>query len=83
MFMANIEVLDSEEYRTPEGVPFIVAIVDDADSGSVKLAVMFEQEGNCAVLSLDRVLEEDISAKSNPQRNRYLEERLREVLWGK
>jgi len=44
---------------------------------------MFEQEGNCAVLSLDRVLEEDISAKSNPQRNRYLEERLREVLWGK
>jgi hypothetical protein len=79
--MADIEILDSEEHHTPEGVPFVVSIVDDAASGDVKLVVMFEQDGNCAVLSLDRVLEEDISARSHPQRNRHLEERLREVLW--
>lgn len=79
--MADIEVLDSDEHRTPEGVPFLVAIVDDASEGDVKLVVMFEEGGSCASLSLDRLLEEDISSRSHPQRNRKLEERLRETLW--
>jgi hypothetical protein len=81
--MADIEVLDSEEHRTPEGVLFVVAIVDDASEGDVKLVVMFEQEGSCAVLSLDRVLEEDISVRAHPKRNHHFEERLRELLWEK
>lgn len=78
--MADIEILDLEWHSTPEGVPFVVSIVDDVSEGDVKLVVMFSEEGNCAVMSLDKVHEEDISARSHYQASSHLEEGLRRAI---
>jgi hypothetical protein len=78
--MANIEILDSEEFRSSGGEPFTVSIVDVPEQGEVKLVVLFEQEGHCAVLSLDRISEDDISIRSHPQGSGLLEDLLRVLL---
>lgn len=78
--MANIEILDSEEFRSSGGESFTVSIVDVPEQGDVKLVVMFEQDGYCAVLSLDRIAEDDISTRSHPQGSALLEDLLRVML---
>lgn len=80
--MKNIEVLGRELHPNGGGEPFVVAVVDDTNDGETKLVVMFETPGRCAVLSLDRIIEEDISARSNSQMGDKYEEKLRELLWG-
>lgn len=78
--MADIEILDLEKHSTPEGVPFVVALVDDASEGDVKLVILFEGEGDCAVLSMDRLQEEDLSTRAHHQRSSHLEQRVREMI---
>lgn len=80
--MREYEVLDSAHHSNGAAVPFVVAIVDDADEGDVKLVVMFEDEDYTAVLSLDRLEEdEDISERTNGWNGRKYEQ-LRDSLWG-
>ena len=78
--MADIEILDLEWHSTPEGVPFVVAIVDDTFDGEVKLVVLFSEEGSCAVLSLDKLHEEDISSRVHYQASAHLEGQLRRAI---
>jgi hypothetical protein len=83
--MANLGVIDRAFHSNGSSKPFVVAIVDDASDGQTKLVIMFDEPGQCAVLSLDRLIEEeDISVKSNSPRDaeRY-EDELRNLLWEK
>jgi hypothetical protein len=48
--------------RHPGGkgsAPFAVALVDDPDSGTTRLVVMFEGEAQTAVFDLDALIERD------------------------
>jgi len=79
--MRDFEILDSAYHPNGGAVPFVVAIVDDADENDVKLVIMFEDEDYTAVLSLDRLEEdEDISDRSNGWSGRRYEF-LRDILW--
>jgi hypothetical protein len=79
--MRQYEILDSAFHSNGGGVPFVVAIVDDADENDVKLVIMFEDEDYTAVLSLDKLEEdEDISERTNGWNGRRYEV-LRDVLW--
>ena len=79
--MADIEILDLERHSTPEGVPFVVAVVDSVADGDIKFVVLFQEPGTCAVLSMDRVIEEDLSPRSHSQvGSSNLEKSLREMI---
>jgi hypothetical protein len=79
--MRQYEILDSAYHSNGNAVPFVVAIVDDADENDVKLVIMFEDEDYTAVLSLDRLEEdEDISERTNGWNGRRYEV-LRDDLW--
>lgn len=77
----KVEVLDIALHKFSSGDSFLVAIIDDAGEGDVKLAVSIGPNEPCAVLSLDRIIEEDISTKGSPKRQRGYETKIREVLW--
>lgn len=79
----RLQIIDMDYHRNGvAGMPFKVALVDDADSGDVKLVIMFEQEGHTAVLSVDKLHEdEDISFQSNSWRGDEYEAVLREEMW--
>jgi hypothetical protein len=79
----HIQIVDSDFHRNGvSGMPFKVAIIDDANTSDMKLVVMFEAEGHTAVLSLTKLLEEDdISFGSNSWRGDQYEEALRPELW--
>jgi hypothetical protein len=71
-------ILDIDTHSNGKAASFTAAIVDDPNDGETKLVVMFEQVGHIAVLSLDRLIdEEDISAKSHTNHADKLEELLR------
>jgi len=59
----RLQIIDLDFHRNGvAGRPFKVALVDDANEGDVKLVIMFEEEGYTAVLSVDKLHEdEDIS----------------------
>lgn len=79
--MREFEIIDSAHHSNGTAVPFIVAIVDDPDENDVKLIVMFEDEDYTAVLSLDKLEEdEDISERTNGWNGRRYEV-LRDTLW--
>lgn len=79
--MRQYEILDSAYHSNGAAVPFVVAIVDDPDENDVKLVIMFEDDDYTAVLSLDRLEEdEDISERTNGWNGRRYET-LRDVLW--
>lgn len=60
----------------------MVSIVDDPNDGDTKIVVMFEESGYTAVLSLNRLIdEEDISEKNNKHNSVGIEEQLRDLLW--
>lgn len=79
----RLQILDLAYHRNGVGgLPFKVALVDDANSGDVKLIIMFEQEGYTAVLSVDKLHEdEDISFGTNSWRGDQYEEALRNQMW--
>ena len=83
MTVNNLEIMDAAHHRNGvAGMPFKVALVDDPDNDDVKLIVMFEKEGYTAVLSLQRIIdEEDISFGSNSWRGDQYEAVLRDELW--
>ena len=83
MTVRNLEIMNADHHRNGvAGMPFMVALVDDPDNDDVKLVVMFEKEGHTAVLSLQRLInEEDISFETNAWRGDQYEAVLRDELW--
>lgn len=79
----RLQIIDLAFHRNGvAGLPFKVALVDDANEGDVKLVIMFEQEGHTAVLSVDKLHEdEDISFGTNSWRGDLYEEALRSEMW--
>jgi hypothetical protein len=64
------------------GAPFYVALVDDPDESDTKLVIMFENEMHTAVLSLDKLIQnEDIDFGSNSYRGDQYDAALRDELW--
>lgn len=79
--MSELEVVAKQIHTNGSAAPFTLAVVDDPEDGDTKLVVMFEQPGHIAVLSLDRLLEEDISLKTNSFRGDRYEPRLRQLFY--
>lgn len=80
--MKNLQIINASFHRNGvAGLPFYVALVDDPESDDVKLVIMFEAEGHTAVLSLDKLINEDIEFGSNSWRGDQYEAVLRPELW--
>ena len=80
--MLKLEILDRQFHQNNGSVPFVASIIDDPNDGDTKLVIMFEDTGYTAVLSLNRLIdEEDISAKNNQHNAARIEESLRDLLW--
>lgn len=79
----NYEVVEKYIHQNGNGVPFIVAIVDDMKNHDTKLVIMFEDDDYTAVLSLDTLIEtEDITPEGNSHDGEKFDRELREELWG-
>jgi hypothetical protein len=78
-----MEVVSSAYHSNGRGAPFYAAIVDDPKTGDVKVVIMFDEEDYCAVLSLDALIDEDVSAERNGWRGDKYDEALRDALWGR
>lgn len=73
-----LEIIDADFHRNgTAGIGFHVALVDDPNDSDVKLVIMFPGEGHTAVLSLDKLLTEDIKFGSNSYRGDKYDEALR------
>jgi hypothetical protein len=83
MTLTNLQIVNADTHRNGvAGMPFKVALVDDPNEGDTKLVIMFEAEGHTAVLSLDKLIQdEDITFGSNSFRGDRYEEALRDELW--
>lgn len=76
-----MEIVQKVYHSNGTNAPFVVAIVDDPAEGDTKLVIMFEDDEYTAVLSLDRLIEnEDIGNKNSYVADRY-EYALRDELW--
>lgn len=78
--MINLGVVDRALHKNLSGAPFVAALVDDAEDGDTKLVIMFEEEGHTAVLSLDKLIEEEDIATTTAHAGE-IEEQLRDELW--
>jgi hypothetical protein len=81
--MLRPSIVDKSFHANGAAASFVASIIDDPNDGETKLVIMFEEEGHIAVLSLDRIIdEEDISAKHNSHHHADKhEDALRELLW--
>ena len=78
----KLQIIDMDYHRNGvAGLPFRVALVDDANESDVKVVIMFEAEGHTAVLSLNKLMDEDISFGSNSWRGDLYEEALRQEMF--
>jgi hypothetical protein len=74
-------ILDIDTHANGTASSFTASIIDDPNDGETKLVVMFEEAGHIAVLSLDRLIEEeDISHNSHITHADKLEELLRALV---
>ncbi len=77
-----LQIIDLDHHRNGiGGMPFKVALVDDANESDVKLVIMFEAEGHTAVLSLNKLIDEDVKFGSNSYRGDIYEGILRPEFW--
>jgi len=83
MSLDNLQIIDAADHRNGVGgMPFKVALVDDPSCGDTKLVVMFEEQYYTAVLSLDKLIEnEDIGFGSNSYRGDQYDDALRDELF--
>ena len=82
--LKNLQIINADFHRNGVGgAPFKVALVDDPSDGDVKLVIMFEERSHTAVLSLDKLIQnEDIAFGSNSYRGDRFDDELRAELWG-
>lgn len=77
-----LQIVDSDFHRNGiAGIGFHVALVDDPNDGDTKLVIMFPGEGHTAVLSVNKLMEEDISFGSNSFRGDMYDAALRPELF--
>ena len=63
------------------GAPFAVILFEDAGAeGSRKVAILFEHDGQCAVLDIDKLAQGDIAFGSNSWRGDHFEPSLRKAI---
>jgi hypothetical protein len=63
------------------GTPFaVVLFTDTGPEGSRKVAILFEQEGHCAVLDVDKLAQGAIAFGSNSWRGDRYEQPLRNAI---
>lgn len=80
--MSRYEIVEKYYHTNGNGMPFIVAIVDDLTANDTKLVIMFDEEDFTAVLSLDMLIEsEDITPENNSYRGDKYDQELRNQLW--
>jgi hypothetical protein len=81
--LKNLQIIDADYHRNGvAGQPFKVALVDDPNNGDTKLVIMFEEQYYTAVLSLDKLIQdEDISFGSNSFRGDKYDDALRAELY--
>lgn len=80
--MPNIEVVQSSFHGNGRAAPFYAAIVDDSETGEVKVVIMFDEPDYTAVLSVDALLdEEDVSEEAHKSRGDLYDDALRDLLW--
>jgi hypothetical protein len=78
----NLTIIDFVHHRNGIcGAPFTVILFeDDGAEGSRKVAILFEQDGHCAVLDVDRLAHGDIAFGSNSWRGDRFEPSLRQTI---
>jgi hypothetical protein len=83
MSLENLQIISTDHHRNGVGGhPFRVALVDDPNEGDTKLVIMFAEPGYTAVLSLDKLIQdEDIAFGSNSWRGDKYEDALRDKLF--
>lgn len=81
--LKNLQIMNADFHRNGiAGAGFKVALVDDPNDGDVKLVIMFEERYHTAVLSLDKLIQnEDIEFGSNSYRGDRYDDELRPELW--
>lgn len=81
--LSNLQIVDADTHRNGVGgIPFKVALVDDPSCGDTKLVIMFPEQYYTAVLSLDKLINnEDISFGSNSFRGDKYDDALRPELY--
>jgi hypothetical protein len=80
--MSRYEIVEKYYHANGDGVPFIVAIVDDPKENDTKIVIMFDEEDFTAVLSLDKLIEsEDITSENNSYDGDKYDKALRHHLW--
>ncbi len=78
----KLTVIDFAHHRNGvTGAPFTVVLFEDGGpEGGRMLAVLFEKEGHCAVLDVDRLARGDITFGSNSWRGDRFERSLRKAI---
>lgn len=78
----KLNVIDFAHHRNGiAGAPFAVVLFEDnGPEGGRKVAVLFEQEGHCAVLDVDRLAQGDVAFGSNSWRGDRFEQSLRKSI---
>jgi hypothetical protein len=78
----NLEIIGVAHHRNGIcGAPFNVILFEDAGpQGSRKVAILFEPEGHCAVLDVDKLAQGDIAFGSNSWRGDHFEQPLRDAI---
>jgi hypothetical protein len=78
----KLTIIDIASHRNGIcGTPFaVVVFTDTGPEGSRKVAILFEQEGHCAVLDVDKLAQGDIAFGSNSWRGDRFEQPLRNAI---
>lgn len=78
----NLTIIDFAHHRNGIcGAPFAVILFEDAKAeGSRKGAILFEPDGQCAVLDVDKLAQGDIAFGSNSWRGDRFEQSLRKTI---
>jgi hypothetical protein len=78
----KLKIIDIAHHRNGIcGIPFaVVLFTDTGPEGSRKVAILFEHEGYCAVLDVDKLAQRDIAFGSNSWRGDRFEQPLRKAI---
>jgi hypothetical protein len=78
----TLTIIDLAHHRNGIcGAPFAVILFAEAGAeGSPKVAILFEQDGHCAVLDVDKLAQGDIAFGSNSWRGDRYEPSLRQAI---
>ena len=81
----NLKIIDTAHHRNGiSGAPFDVALFEDHEpGGSRKVAILFEQPCQCAVLDVAKLAQGDIAFASNSWRGDHYEPQLRKAIEGR